>query len=830
MDSLLQDIRYALRVLRNSPGFTVVSVLTLALGIVGTTLVFNAYNATMWQPLPVQAPERLGVLQRHFRKGGENRDFSLDDYRRIRESSRVFSGVVAEGEYETVLAQLPELRSGKLEEPRQILVKLVSDNYFDVLGIRAGAGRVFRSGESASETPVAVLSYTSWHRRFREDPAIVGKTILIYGAAATIVGIAPRDFVGTGDPPIPADVWVPLSAQAAIEPQRAAHGEGEQWLRIVGRLRPGATAAQAERELTALEQQDEKDRGAEPVTAAMVAGPAFYFVEPGNPQFRAMAALLLASFSMVLLVACANMANFFMARAARRRREMAVRSALGASRGRLVRQLMTEGVLLGLAGGAVAAVAATWICSLVWLEVEQRIIARFTDLYFLTFSFAPNARVLAATCGVSVLAGALFSSVGALQSSRVDVNEIMKGSEVRLSSGRRFRLSLRDLLIAVQVTLSVVLLVSAALLARGMVRGQYADPGFNTHNVLNIEFAGLESAGFNDARAASLRDQLRNAMTRMPGVTSVAFSRQVPLLGVGKEEIARPGSAPNQALDNEVSPGFFATLGIPLVRGRDFTEEEIAHRADVVIVSQTTAHNLWPGDDPVGKVILIGSQHRPVQVIGLAQDVRSVNIGKIEPYFLYLPLVPDAPLHEVFLHTASDASREISQALKTASLVDTRLGSLALARSLDDALWAQHLPSTIATICAMVVGSLALFLASVGIYGTMSYAVAQRTREIGIRIALGAQKASILFLVLSRAMALAGAGTCIGLVAAIGAWQAFGAIPFGLQSLLLFSVSPTDPYAFCGVASFLALVALAAAYGPAYRATSVDPVVALRYE
>src|SRR5215831_11235145 len=178
MDSLLQDIRYALRVLRNSPGFTVVSVLTLALGIVGTTLVFNAYNATMWQPLPVQAPERLGVLQRHFRKGGENRDFSLDDYRRIRESSRVFSGVVAEGEYETVLAQLPELRSGKLEEPRQILVKLVSDNYFDVLGIRAGAGRVFRSGESASETPVAVLSYTSWHRRFREDPAIVGKTIL----------------------------------------------------------------------------------------------------------------------------------------------------------------------------------------------------------------------------------------------------------------------------------------------------------------------------------------------------------------------------------------------------------------------------------------------------------------------------------------------------------------------------------------------------------------------------------------------------------------------------------------------------------------------------
>ena len=830
MKSLLQDVRCGIRVLRNSPGFTTVAVLTLALGIVGTTLVFNAYNATAWRPLPAKDPQRLTILQRRLVKGGSGTQFSLADYRRIRELSHTLSGVAAEDDYDTVLAQLPDLASGKLAEPRQALIKLVSDNYFDVLGVGAAAGRVFTRADHDT-TPVAVLSDASWHRRFRGDPRVLGQTVLVYGAAVTVVGIAPKDFIGSGNPPVPPDLWILLSAETVIVPQRAARNDQEERLRIVGRLKPEATVAQAESELTALALQDERDHGVEPVTASIVGGPAVYFVDPdATPQYRALAGLLLASFSVVLLVACANMANFFMARATARRREMAVRTALGASRIRLVRQLMTEGVLLGLAAGAVAVLAATWICDLIWLEAEQRIIARFTDLYYFSFTFTPSWRVLAATCGVSLLAGGLFSLAGALQSSRVDLNGVLKGCELTIAHGRGLRLNMRDLLIAVQVALSVVLLVSAALLVRGMVRGQSAEPGFDTHNVLNIEFGGLDSIGYDAKRIGDLRRQLRARMSLIPGVSAVAFASHVPLLGVGQAEVVKPGEPPLQALDNDVSPGFFAALGIPLVRGRDFTESDIAQRAPVVIVSHATARNLWPGEEAVGKLIQVGNPRRSMRVIGVAQDTKSFHLGQIEPYFFYLPLAPDAPLDDVFLHTRGDASQAMAPALRATSQIDTRLPSLANAHSMDDALWFQHLPSTLATMFAAVVGSMALFLASVGIYGTIAHAVAQRTREIGIRVALGAPRYSILRLMIGRTMVLVGGGAFLGLAAALAVSHAITAIPFGLASILLFGVSPRDPLALGGVGAFLLAVALAAAYWPARRATRVDPMVALRYE
>ncbi|HKV81790.1 MAG TPA: ABC transporter permease [Candidatus Sulfotelmatobacter sp.] len=831
MERLMQDVRCGVRVLRKSPGFTAMAVLTLALGIVGTTLVFNAYDATAWRPLPAKDPEKLTILQRRLLKGGNRAQFSLADYQNIREHSRTFSGVAAEDGYDTVLAQLPDLATGKFAEPRQALIKLVSNNYFDVL-VGAGAGRVFRSADRDT-APVAVLSHASWQRRFREDPRVLGQTILVYGAAVTIVGIAPKEFVGSGNPPVPPDLWVPLSAETVIMPQRAAGNEQEESLRLVGRLKPGVTLAQAESELTALALQDEKDRGLEPVTASMVGGPAVYFIDPdATPQYRALAGLLMASFSIVLLVACANMANFFMARAAARRREMAVRTALGASRIRLVRQLMTEGVLLGLAGGAVAVLAGTWICDLIWIEVEQRIIARFTDLYYFAFTFTPDWRVLAATCVVSVLAGALLSLAGALQSSRVDLNGVLKGCELTIASGSRLRLNMRDLLIALQVTLSVVLLVSAALLTRGMVRGQSAEPGFDTHNVLNMEFGGLDSIGYDGKRIDELRQKLRARLMLIPGVSAVAFASHVPLLGsgIGQADAGRPGEPPIQALDNDVSPGFFAALGIPMVRGRDFTEREVAQRAGVVIVSQATARNLWPGEEAVGKLIQVGNPRRSLQVIGVAQDVRIVNLAQVEPYFFYLPIAPDAPLDDVFLRTSGDASQALAPGLRATSEIDTRLPSLANAHTMDDALWFQQLPSTLSTLFAAVVGSMALFLASVGIYGTIAHAVAQRTREIGIRMALGAHTVSILRLVLGRTMALVGGGACLGLAAALAVSRAITAIPFALGHLLLFGVSPRDPLAFGGVGAFLLVVALGAAYWPARRATRVDPMVALRYE
>lgn len=829
MGSLFQDLRYAVRIFRNAPGFTLVSVLTLALGIVGTVVVFNAYNAIMWQPVPVQDPARLAALNRHYRKGGLGESFTSEDFRRVRERTDVFSGVAAESAYDTVLAKFPSRQDGKFDEPKQALIKLVSDNYFEVLGVGARTGRVFTTADHDS-TPVAVLSYSSWHRRFREDPSAVGKTVLVYDAAVTIVGIAPPDFVGSANPPIPPDLWLPLSSEAVIEPERVARPESEEWLRVLGRLKPGATFAQAEAELTTWAQQSEKARGVEVVTTSVVAQPVFYMVEPGDPQFRGLAALLLASFSMVLLIACANMANFFMARATMRRREMAVRTALGAKRSRLVRQLLTEGVLLGLSGGGVAVVFATWVCNFLWLEVEERIIARFTDLYVFRLTFVPTPRVLALTCVVSVLAGALFSLTGALQSSRLDLNEVMKGEQLAVRPARRLRLTMRDLLIAVQVTLSVVLLVTATVLARGMSRGQSADPGFSTRNVLNIEFAGLKAAGFDVSRSASLREQLRARLSTVPGFTAVAFSDHVPLLGVARSEVAKQGGIVHNAFGNNVSPGMFSVLGIPLVRGRDFTDTETAHQTAVVVVSQSTARNLWASEDPIGKWLLVGKARRPMEVIGVAQDVRSTNIARIDPYFVYLPLPPDAPRDDLFLRTSGDAGSMIPQTLASLAEVDKRLASLGVAHSLDDALWMQRMPSTIATLFAAIVGSLALVLATVGIYGTIAYAVAQRTREIGIRLALGARRRSIVSLVLSRTMALVGAAACIGLALSTLVARAISAIPFGLQNMFLFDISPHDPLAFIGAAFFLTLIALAAAYRPTARATRIDPMVALRYE
>ena len=364
-----------------------------------------------------------------------------------------------------------------------------------------------------------------------------------------------------------------------------------------------------------------------------------------------------------------------------------------------------------------------------------------------------------------------------------------------------------------------------------MIRGQSSEPGFSVHDILDLEFAGLDTAGYDASRMTALREQLRVQMARLPGVAGVAFSNHVPLLGFGQADISKPGGATHRAFDNNVSPGYFATLGIPLVRGRDFSDTDIGQGSALVIVSQATAHNLWPEEDPIGKWLQVGGENRAMQVIGVAQDVHSVNVALTEPYFLYLPLAADAPLDDIFLRVpGGDTKRKIPETLKIVSGIDPKLASLGLVHSLDDALWAQRLPSSIATLFATIVGSLALILASIGVYGTIAYAVAQRTREIGIRMALGAQRLTIVRLVLARTLALAATGALLGLFGAAAAAQAITAIPFGLQSALFFGMSPRDPVSFGGVAAFLALVALAAAYRPAVKATKVDPMLALRYE
>ncbi len=363
-----------------------------------------------------------------------------------------------------------------------------------------------------------------------------------------------------------------------------------------------------------------------------------------------------------------------------------------------------------------------------------------------------------------------------------------------------------------------------------MMRGQKVFPGFETTQVIDIEFAGLEDVGIDKSHAAAFREQLVRGFSALPGVTGVAFADHVPLLGAGATTVNEPEKAKEHAFENHVSPGFFSIFGIKILRGRDFTAADGAGHAPVVIITESTARHLWPGEDAVGKIIRQGDAQIPTQVIGVVQDTRTVVLGRVESLFLYSPAASDAPVDDVFVRTAGNGQTSIGPVLNAAAAINNKLASLASVHVMDDALWFQRLPSKIATLFATSVGALGLFLASVGIYATIMYAVLQRTREIGIRLALGAQKMSILRLVLVRMMRLVGLTTAVGLVLAAALSHALTTLPLGMGSLLLFGVSPWDPLVFATVAAFLVVIVSSAAYLPARRATKVDPMVALRYE
>ena len=831
LDTAVRDVRYAVRLLRKSPGFTLASILTLALGVIGTTLVFTAYSALALRTVAGRDSKSLTVLKRVFRKGGTSTAFSEREFRNLSEQNRDFEGVIAETGYDTVLAQLADTGQKNLAEPRQVIIKLVSENYFSVLGVDAITGRIFTE-EERGDTAVAILSYSSWQRRFRGDPAVLGRTLLLSGTPITIIGIAPRDFIGTGLPPIPPDLWIPLGMQMQVEPGRDLTSyEDEPRLRVVGRLRPGVSARHTWVGLTAMVQRFETSQGLEQATSAIESDPPAYFIEKDNPQFQSLATLLMVSFGMVLLIACSNLANFFLARTTSRRKEMAVRRALGANRGRLMLQLLTEGVLIGLAAGGITLIASPLLCDFIWREIQSRIVFRFSDLYVFSFRFAPDGWVLAWTMVISIAAGMLFSVVGAAHCTKANSHEVFQGHVAQWTSNRgRLRVSARDALIAVQVVFSVVLLVNAGLVARGMARGQRVFPGFDTSQVIDIEFADLENAGIDKAHMAALREQLAGKFSALPEVTGVAFADHVPLLGASTTTVNELGKAAEHAFENHISPGFFSVFGISVLQGRDFTAADRAGRAPVVIVTESTARHLWPGEDALGKIIRLGDAQTPTQVIGVVQDTRMVVLGRVEPLFVYSPAAANAPVDDVFVRTAGNGQTSIGPVLGATATINNNLASLASVHVMDDALWFQRLPSKIATLFATSVGGLGLFLASVGIYGTIMYAVLQRTREIGIRLALGAQQRSILRLVLVRMMRLVVLAVSIGLALAAALSHALTALPFGIGSLLLFGVSPRDPLVFATVAVLLTAIALSAAYVPARRAAKVDPMVALRYE
>jgi putative ABC transport system permease protein len=729
-----------------------------------------------------------------------------------------------------------------------VTAAVVSGNYFQLLGVSAAFGRVFLREEDTPGAPlVAMLSYEFWERRFARDPGLLGRKLMLNGVDVAIVGIAPRGFGGTSLT-VP-DLWTPIALKARVMPQTDMLDDRDSCL-LYGRLRPGVTPARAREELNALEAAlpgDDLDRYAAGRPNGLVVGTVSRGGQPGDREIAG-PAILLGSVGLVLLIACANVASLLLARSAVRQREIAIRLAIGASRRRLIRQLLTENAVLSLCAGAAGIIISWWTLRFLMVEMAN---SGFAGIATVALNITPDWRVLGYMLFLSMAATLGCGLAPALEASRPNLSPGLK-DEGAAFGGRLRRSRLRDLMVGAQVTVCLVLLISAGLLAHASRRALTADLGFDYRNIVSLEvvFPPATSA----AKIRATRVQLAQELERLPEIQSIAVASRLPLVHGGMHSFAvavnggpvdEPGTP--DAWYTYVTPSYFATMGLPIVRGRNFTTEETRDGSNYdgspVIISEATARKFWPGEDPIGKRLAFGprvplsdvsddAHSVSSTVIGVARDVRSWRLERIDDTGLYLPVTNG------FGGTASGnkgraagvialrargseagavtAVRRLLQASHPE--LEAALGDSRTAFSTQNAFIASRLGG----IGAAIVGILGLLMASVGIYGTVAFAVTERTAEIGIRVALGACRRDVLRLVLGETMRPVAAGLLLGFAGAAMASRVMHSILFGL--------GPLDPVAFLGVSGLLAAVALVAAYVPARRAMRVDPLTALRYE
>jgi macrolide transport system ATP-binding/permease protein len=824
---LFQDLRYAGRTLRKNPGFTLVAVLTLALGIGVNTTLFTAFDSVALKPLPVKDPKSLVRVMRWFESQGRGNGqylFSYPEYVDYREANHSFSSLVAASMVMSVTSAADRLQA-----------QLVSDNYFSELGLGTIVGRTFISGEK----PVVVLSYPFWRTQFHGDPQAVGKTIRLNNTSFTIIGVTPEKFIGSGNPPQVPDLWAPLAMQPELIPgQDWLHEARATWFQLFGRLQPEVTVKQAQAQTMVNVRQFEAGHIPRDKTITITLEPATFFGETRDVRFQAFVALLMFVVGMILLIACANLANVLLARAAVRHREIGVRRALGASRARLIRQLLTESVLLSLLGGLAGLLFSIWASQLLWVWIQGAILAFIHTRVTLTVETFPDLRIFAYTLLVSIAAGIVFGLAPALQLSRADVASALRqeGSAFGQTLGRS---RLRSVLLASQVAVSMIFLICAGLATRGLFRSQKSDPGFETAKVLAV---GIRIDYATDrAKALSMQRRFVELLRGVPQVKSVALVDNIPLGGTwtppvqADESHAALAARPGRTLANHVSAEYFTTLGIPIVHGRNFTERESETSPHLAIVSESTARTLWPGEDPLGKRAKLDMNFRgkweSFEVIGVAKDVRSANLSRVDPAYFYLPTGP-SQFNNVLVRVEGDAKSARSAIHASLEAVDPSLASRLSAPTLDETVVAaQRLLTGVFVMFAAVLAGLAILLAGVGIYGVMSYLVSRRVREIGIRMAMGASASEVLGSVVLDGLRPVLYGAVLGLLGA-------GALSSALKSTLVFpgsvdflyGASAYDPATFLGLTAFLAAVAALASAVPARRAIKVDPVVALRYE
>lgn len=823
IDTFLADLRYALRTLARNPGFTLVAVLTLAIGIGVNTTLFTAYNAIALKPLPVPDPYRVVRFERWFEHGMQGDiqyAFSYPEFEYFRDHARALKSLIAASWPLPVASPLGRL-SGNL----------VSGNYFQVLQVGAGLGRTFTVEEDGAPgaTPVVVLSHNFWTRRFNSDARILGQSIKLNDTAFTIIGVTPENFTGTLSLERVPDFWAPLAMQPALAP-------GADWLHdfehprlvILARLAGSSTRQNAQAEAAVLMSQFTSAHPEREKTTTVTLQRVTYYGNTDDLKFQALVAALMLLVGLVLLIACANLANMLLARAASRQREIAIRLSLGASRGRIVRQLLTESTLLALLGGAAGLLLSLWSAKMLWLQIQQTAFGSAGDIAA-AVSLSPDSRVFLYTLLVSLATGIAFGLSPALQFSRPDLVSAIK--QEGATFGRRLsRSRLRSLLVTGQVAASMLLLIIAGLLLRGLLRSRDAQPGFETQGVymLNAAF------GDNPARASALK---RRVIDRLASVRELlgAAECSIPMLGTWTPPILVDG-ARDRTLASVASAAYLPLLDIPIVRGRNFTRTESDRAAPVAIVSESTARRLWPANDPIGRRFQLdldftGKLLAEFEVVGVAADVRFANLSRIDPAHVYLA-GDRKNFSGLLIRTQGDPERALAAVRAAVDEIDSNLlRSLELTSFEAGPLRVQRLLAQAYAMFTLILGALAVTLAGVGIYGVMSYLVSQRVKEIGVLMALGANSGQVLRSVLWQGLRPVAVGSVAGLVSA-------GALSRVIHSTLVFPGSPDflyglswwDPITFFSIAAFLALVAMAAAAIPSRRALRVDPMVALRYE
>jgi len=811
MKTLWQDMRYGARVLLKNLGFTLIAATTLALGIGANTTIFSFVNGVALRPIAgVKEPERLvGVYTSDYSSGLYGASSYLD-YVDLRDQAKGFSGLAAYNQ--TVLT----LTGGN--EAERLRGEYVTGNYFDTLGVEAHAGRMLGLTDDANQGahPVAVISHQLWQRRFGGDPAIIGITITLDRRAYTVVGVASERFRGLrlGSPP---EFWLPMTAFTVGV-------RGDRGLAITGRLKPGVSVDQAQSQIATIGAQlaraypetnlgtVEAPREPRPMTVASEAriGP------QGSKTFWMVFGLLLAVVGLVLLIACANVGNLLLARASARRREIAVRLAIGASRGRLVRQLLTESLLLALIGAAGALALSVWSSKL--------LLSLFSPNETGGLDVGIDWRVLAFTLAVSLLAGVLFGIAPALESSRPDSVEALK---VDTGGHGQRRFTLRQALVVTQVSLSLTLLIVSGLFLQSLRRALAFDPGFASQNLL---LASLETRGaaMSKEQGQVFYRQLLEQIISLPGVRAASLTGIAPLGGGGQRrsvQIEGNEARSNEGLElncNVVGLDYFNTMGIPLAHGRDFNAQDGEGNPRVVIINEELARRYFTGQSPIGKRLSFDAGREYVEIIGVARSAKYRQLREEPLPFIYIPLAQEYRSDMTLLVSAVSAPAYLAPALRRE--IHRLNGDVPVfgVRTMSEQISAALSTDRMIATLLGAFGGIALLLAVVGIYGVVSYAVTKRTREIGVRVALGARGADVLKLVIGQGMKMVVIGMAIGLLMSFAlTW---------LTASLLFGVSATDPLTFAVISALLALVALLACWLPARRATKMDPMIALRHD